>query len=671
MSRTRVLIILLVIFISFGALAAKLFEIQIVNHNKFVYSAKRQQDKPSSVKAERGLIKDRDGMVLSYTRDDYSYYAHLNQIKSEKAKTKVAEKFSEVFGKSKKHYLRLLNSKKKVVCLEKKASKEKAIMLREFIVEGLKEITDFTRIYPYKNLAAHTIGYVDKNNKNGVDGIEKYFDAELQGEDGFLFIERDVIGRTVTINDEKSYPSIPGNDIYLTIKKNYQLILDDELSKGIKEYEANSAIGVMMDPNTGEILAISNVPSFDPNKYNNFTSWQRKNRALTDTYEPGSTIKSIVIAMLLEEKLARSGEWIDTENGVFRRRGALIRDTHKFERLTVRGVLEQSSNVGISKLSDRIPEDTFYKYLRNFGFGNKTEIELLGEASGRLKKPNDYSRVSKSSMSYGYEISVTPIQLAAAYAALINGGNLLRPYIVKKITDRENNTILENSAFKLRSVISNATSEKLKQFMVGVVEEGTGRNARLDDILIGGKTGTTKKLVDGKYSSKNYNSSFIGFFPAENPQLVCLILFDSPKIGKYGSQVAAPVFKNIVSRIVESDVQILKSKKNKETKTKLLDELFTEMNKDQTEQSLLKTSNINSATGDDRIAHNGDHRLPLSMPNLKNKSKRYALNLLYELGLKADIEGSGRVVSQSIKPGTKIKAGALCRIECSSTININ
>ncbi len=671
MNRSRVLIILLVIFISFGALAAKLFEIQIVNHNEFVYSAKRQQDKPSSVKSERGLIKDRDGMVLSFTRDDFSYYAHLQMLKKEKDKNKVARKFSEVFGKSEKHYMKLLNSKKKIVCLEKKASKEKAIKLRNFIVDGLIENADFTRIYPYKDLAAHTIGYVDKNSKKGLDGIEKCFDEELTGEDGFLFIERDVLGRTVTVDENKSYPSIPGNDIYLTIKKNYQRIVEEELKSGIKEFQAKSAIGIIMDPNNGEILAMTNAPSFDPTNYNEYSDWKRRNRVLTDTYEPGSTIKSIIISILLEEKLARANEWVNCENGVYRRRGALIRDTHKFERLTVRGVLEQSSNVGISKLSDRIPEDLFYKYLRDFGFGNKTKIDLAGESAGNLKKPDTYSMISKSSMSYGYGISVTPLQMITAFAALVNGGSLLRPYLVKKITDRDNKVIHENSSFRLRRVINEETSKTIRKFMVGVVEEGTGEQARLDDILVGGKTGTSQKLIDGSYSSKEYNSSFIGFFPAENPQLLCLILFDSPKVGKYGGQVAAPVFKNIVSRIVENDVEILKSKKNKETKSKLLDELFTEISKSQTEEDFLKTSNINSATGDDHIALNGDHRLPLTMPDLKDQSKRYAINLLYELGLKADIKGSGRVVSQSIEPGTKIKAGALCRIECSSTININ
>jgi cell division protein FtsI/penicillin-binding protein 2 len=658
------------IIISFGALTAKLFEIQIVNHNNFAYSAKVQQDRQATIKAERGLIKDRNGMVLSYTRDDYSYYAHLNELTNkETRKNRIAEKFSEVFGKSKKHYMKLLNSNKKIVCLEKKASKEKSLMLRDFIGNGLREDADFTRIYPYQNLASHAIGYVDRLNEKGIDGIENSFDDELTGQDGFLFMESDANQRTVTIDESRSFSSIPGNDIHLTIKKNYQQIVEDELEAGIKEYQAKSAIGIIMNPNTGEILALSNAPSFNPNKYYKYSDWERRNRVLTDTYEPGSTIKSIIVSILLEEKLARTNEWINCENGIYRRRGALIRDTHKFERLTLRGVLEQSSNIGISKLSDRIPEDLFYKYLRDFGFGNKTKIDLSGESEGSLKKPGYYSMISKSSMSYGYEINVTPLQMITAFSALVNGGNLLRPYIVKKITDRKNNIVKENSSFRLRRVISEATSKTIKQFMVGVVEEGTGEQARMDDILIGGKTGTSKKLKDGKYSDKEYNSSFIGFFPAEDPQLICLVLFDSPKIGRGGGQVAAPVFKNIVGRIVENDVDILKSKKNRETKSKLIDQLFTEINK--TQEDFLRTSNINSAAGDDFITPRGDHRLPLKMPNLKDQSKRYAVNLLYELGLKADIKGSGRVISQSIEPGTKIKAGALCRIECSSTININ
>ncbi|MCK5457114.1 MAG: penicillin-binding protein 2, partial [Melioribacteraceae bacterium] len=359
--------------------------------------------------------------------------------------------------------------------------------------------------------------------------------------------------RVITVNQDLSIKPTPGHTIQLTINKNYQKILETEVRDGLKKFKGESAMGIIMDPNTGEILASTNQPDYDPKNYNIYSNSKRRNRVLTDTYEPGSTIKPFIMSMLLEEKLTYEDEITNTENGTWRVRGATIRDTHEYDYLTSTGIIEHSSNIGIAKLSDKIDDDTFYRYLRDYGFGSLTSIDLPGETPGVLRKPKNYSKISKKFISFGYEISVTPIQLAAAYSALVNGGELMQPYVVQKVTDSRKNIVEEFYPIKIRRVVSKKTSERVKKMMKEVVEDGTGTEAYISGLSIGGKTGTTQKLINKQYSNKEYNSSFVGFFPVEDPQIVILIVVSSPEVGRYGGKVAAPIFHEITKRILDGD----------------------------------------------------------------------------------------------------------------------
>jgi len=663
MNKKRVLLILFFVFVGFIAISSHLFNIQVVKHDIYREIALRQQDKQSSILAERGMIKDRTGKTLSYTKMDYSYYAGLKQIKTEAIKKKVAEKFSKVFGKPENFYLKLMNSDKSRVCLEKKAPFEKSMMLRDFVVDGLVAEEDYTRVYPEHRLASHVIGYVNQNAE-GMNGVEKFFDQNLKGTDGLLFVQRDVLGKTVGIVEDYSYDPVPGDVVELTIDGDYQKILEEELAVGLNKFQGVSATGIIMDPNSGAILAMANIPDYDPNKYGDFSDFERKNRAIMDIYEPGSTIKPLIIGMMMEENLVNLNENINTENGSFVYNNVKINDTHPSKKLTVRGVLYESSNIGMVKLSERVDENTFYKYLRDFGFGNSSSIDLPGESSGFLKKPKDFGRITKAFISHGYEISVTPLQLISAFCATINGGILYEPFIVNKISKSSGETVKQFDKVPIRRVLSKATSDTLRHVLVNVVEDGTGSLARLDDIYVGGKTGTAQVYTAKGYSSEKYNSSFIGFFPSKDPKVTVLIIVNSPKIGFYGGKVAAPIFKEVTERIVNSDINIAPYKEKIIRKDQTLENLLASVETSKEDIGLNRMLNI--AENAEKISKRDFENIRKDiMPDLTGFSKREVMAVSSILGLHISESGNGKVISQSIAAGEKINPGDKCEFKYS------
>jgi len=663
----RALFITSLVLVVFVGLIIQLYTIQIGGHNKYKNKADRQQNRTYLVKAERGIFYDRNKEILAYTKDDVSLFADsrmLNRKANRKKRTKIAETLAKVFNEKPQKYINLIKKSKKNVCLERKVSKEKALLLNNLVVDGFYKREDYTRVYPYGHIASHVLGYVDKDSE-GRSGLEKMYNNLLKGKDGELFVENDVIGRTVSIDYDNSVSSTSGDSFVLTLNKVYQKILVNELISGVENYEGKSAIGIIANPNNGEILALANVPDYDPNNYHKASDFLRRNRALTDTYEPGSTMKSIVLAMLLEEDLVKEQQVINTENGKYRIKGAWIRDTHKHLNLTVTEILEESSNIGMVKLSDRIDDRDFYKGLRDFGFGNLTSVDMLGETKGYLKKPNQFSGITKAFISHGYEVSVTPMQMVSAYSALINGGNLFEPRILKRIVDSNGEIKEEFEKTKIRRVISKETSDRIREIMLGVVEHGTGKNAQLENVFVGGKTGTAQKLIDGKYSRK-YNSSFIGFFPADNPQVICFVLVDSPEKGKYGGQVAAPIFKNISKKIMDIDFDI-ERKKNKIEREELLNNFMADIEASNSKADQLSLQNYTdkkSTSSVTKITHT-------TMPNLVNKSLREAITILSDLKIQYKINGNGKVKSQSITKGEKIKDDMVCKIVCTSKTNIS
>ncbi len=646
------------VLLIYGMIVNKLYRVQILEHEKYRLAALKRHNKPIKIKGERGNILDRNGEILAYSRNVVDFMVYTPML-NEKRKKKIAKRFAEVFGKSEGHYLDLMNSKRGNVWLERNISLTKAVALQDFSVEGLKREEKYSRKYPFGYVAAHVLGFVNKENK-AVAGVEKQYDKFLQGKDGYIIVERDALGKIAAIDESRSIRPEKGDDVYLTIDVTFQKILEKALSDGVKYFGGKSATGIIEDPNTGEILAMASIPNFDPNNYNIFGAYNRKNRAITDIYEPGSTMKSIFMSVLLNEKKVSENETINVENGSFVFKGRRISDTHKFKTLTVKRILEVSSNIGMAKLSERIDAPTLYKYLRNFGFGNKTGIDLPGEARGELRKPNGFTATTKASVSRGYAISVTPLQLTNAYSALVNDGKLLRPYVVKKITEN-GNEILANKSEVIREVISAQTSDAIRTWLVGVVEDGTAKAARFDDLLVGGKTGTSQILVNGKYSRDEYYASFVGYFPADAPKYVCYVMVERPQREKYGGSVAAPVFKRIVSDLLKAHPEIVPERRKIEREKSGYEKFYADINNGKSNRKILVSADVNPKA----LSKPKTPKINSSvMPDLRGKSKREAVALLNMLGVKYRFEGHGKIKKQSVRPGAKIKEGMKVELSC-------
>jgi len=657
MINSRVLLITIFIVLSFGALVYRLVNLQVIRSDELSYFAKRQQMNSQVVKAERGFIYDRNDVLLVYNRNDYSFFVDLRMLpKSEKSE--LAGIFSKTLGKSKGHYLNLLKAKGKTICLEKNVPFEKSLDLFEYKNPAFFYVEKPVSVFHYGSLASHLLGYVNSDYE-GVNGVSKSFDDVLRGKDGYRLVEKNAVGEIISISETETRPSYPGNDIYLTIDKRYQSIVEDELKNGLKNTFGESATCIVMNPNTGEILAMANINDYDPNFYWKYDDFNRKNRAITDSYEPGSTFKAFTFAALFEENFCNENEKVNTENGVYKFKNNYIRDSHKYEWLTAREVLEESSNIGTAKLIQRMSDEEYYKYVRSFGFGTYTSVALPGEVTGKLVDLSNWSNRTKTYMSFGYSISVTPLQLTTAFCAIVNGGILYEPQIIKRQVDKNGNLLKETSPVVVRRVISEKTSKKMRNILHTAVEKGTGKQAKIDSITVGGKTGTSKLVIDGKYSNDKYYSSFIGFYPVDKPEVVCYILITKPRGEYYGGLVSAPVFKNIVSRIYSlekrtSDSQFIDTEfkttqiNNKSENVKIVQkEICSTRETNRSKNVFVSGKNLNI------------------MPDLKGMTIKEAVSALNEIGIKWSISGAGIVVEQSITPGQAINKRKTCVLTCS------
>ncbi len=659
----RGLLIFGVFFLFYIVVVGELYKVQVVEHQKYLLIAKRQSTKPIIVKAQRGEILDRNGEVLAYTKDEISFYVD-RKIADPKTRDSICTVFSSIFGKSKSHYLSLLKSKvkRRNILLEEKVPLAKATMLDNYAFRCLIKREDNSRVYPFGSAAAHILGFVNKEGK-AVTGIEKEFDKYLRGKDGRLIRQLDSKRRVVALREDLSRKAVKGDNVVLTIDINAQKILEKALSDGVSGFKGKSGVGIIEDPNTGEIIAMANIPNYDPNHYNYFDNYRLKNRAITDRYEPGSTMKSVTMAMLLDNGLVKGSAKVNTENGRYRFKTVTIRDDHKYPWLTVKEVLEHSSNIGMIKLSERISPEKFYVYLRNFGFGNVTGIELPGETCGMLKKPNSFSAVSKPFMSIGYEIAVTPLQVANAYSAIVNGGKLYRPFIVKEVKDNSK-IILRKHPEMIRKVISENTSKILRSWMTGVVKEGTAQAAQIKSVTVGGKTGTSQKLIGKKYSHSQFYTSFVGFFPAQNPKLVCYIMVDSPQKSKYGGTVAAPIFKNVVEGLLALDPTL--GTENSGGESKGYEELLVKVKKGKKNSDVKSFADLPEKNSEALNPNDKGFFKRSTMPNLIGMNKRDASAVLNAMGVDYTVKGHGKVVAQNVKAGSVVRKNLTVKSVCKS-----
>ncbi|MGO9480828.1 MAG: penicillin-binding transpeptidase domain-containing protein [Candidatus Kryptoniota bacterium] len=543
----RINFIRVIFVLLFVAIVVKLGVVQGVNGFYYKRVAQRQYESQVVLRANRGMIYDRNGNLIVSNIYGYSYAADPELLNASD-RIRIAKKFASVFNLPASLFMDKMNAKSRFVWLARNIDSDQSSALQGFDVCGLIRLKEQQRLYPYGASAGQVLGFTNVDGK-GASGAELEFDSLLAGKDGYEIMQLDGIGRKMSSVDYPHVDPVPGCNLQLTLDMNLEQIVEDELSAGVEAVKGTAGTAVFMNPNTGEILAIANYPSFNPSEYDKYTPDDSRDRAITDVFEPGSTFKIVTAAAALQEGIEKPNDIIFAENGRYIVFGRLIEDFEHVGWITFRQAVELSSNVAFSKVGMKIPPDKFYRYARDFGFGAATGLELPGEVSGELEKPYEWSRVSLPFMSFGYEVMVTALQMADAYAAVANGGTLMRPYIVNEITDPKGNVLFQNSPAAIRRVVSANISQTLTGLFVDVVEHGTGTSAKLSDVLLAGKTGTAQKLVDGMYSKKFYRASFAGFFPVPNPQIVGFIMVDSPLDGYTGGMVSAPIFKKIASRI--------------------------------------------------------------------------------------------------------------------------
>ena len=523
----------------FLCLEIRLIYIQIFEHKKLNSMANRQHLETTELLANRGTIYDKRGNKLAFSINLLNVYAIPKIIKNS---NEVIEKLSSTLNIDKGElYAKFKNAK---LFLVKEGINEKELKaIRKAKFNGIDIAEESKRFYPLNTLACHILGFVGKDNK-GLEGLELNCDNILRGEKGFAIIERDGLKREVFLDVQKGNAAQSGHDIHLTIDNVIQHIAERELQKCASTYNAKAGMILVMNPKTGEILALANYPNYNPNEFGSFSSEHFRNRMVVDVFEPGSTFKIVTAGAALEENLITEDSKINCENGTFKIYDREIHDHEKYGWLTFREVMTYSSNIGFVKVGMMLGSKKIFEYARNFNFGNLTFIDLPGESKGVLRKSKEWTKASIAAIPFGQEVSITQIQLACAYASIANNGVMMEPHVIKKITDSQGKTISEPLPKKVRTVVSEKTAKRLQKLLEEVVKNGTGKAGAINKISVAGKTGTAQKIdiTTRKYSEYRYVSSFIGFFPVEDPQVLISVIIDEPKGGYWGGYIAAPVF---------------------------------------------------------------------------------------------------------------------------------
>ncbi len=533
---------------AFGALVGfRLFQFQILQHDRLSAKSEQQYLRTLHLEPKRGAIYDRNMKELAVSVPVRSLYANPKQINDSRA---AATSISSILGTPAGKVYAAINSPRNFVWVQRKIAPWQAEKIASLNIKGLGLVKENKRYYPKRSLAAQILGFTGTDNK-GLEGLEYLYDDYIGGEPSLALMEKDARGRNIYSSVRLLKEGSKGLDILLNIDETIQYIAEKELTLQVSESRARGGVAIVMDPHSGEVLALAQQPSFNPNSFLDYRPAMWKRNAVADAYEPGSTFKMVTLAAVLEEGLARPDEMIYGENGSIVVAGKTYHDVHKFRWLTVREVISKSSNICTIKLAERLGPKLLHNYVKKFGFGSKTGIELPGEASGLVRDVGDWSGVSTSSISIGYEVSVTPIQLITAYAAIANGGVLVQPRLVKaELKDRREYKALISR--QPRRVVSEKTAGTITSILKEVVESGTGKEASIDGYAVAGKTGTARKYDPrlGAYSSNKYIASFVGYLPADKPRVAILVVIDEPKSSIYGGSVAAPAFSRIGSQVV-------------------------------------------------------------------------------------------------------------------------
>jgi len=629
--RGRFILVVSLSILVWAALVVKMFYIQVVDPENLGASLRSQFEDKVSIPPLRGNFYDRNGKKLTDNIEHFTFAAHPADVKDNDA---VARLFSKSFNKSKRHYLKKLESSKSFVYLEKDVNPLIGRELSEGpLPYGVQVQSSVRRYYPYGDAAAPLIGFVGTEN-HGLSGLEEHYDHQLAGIEGWRELGSDGRGNTRIRGGFREQKPVNGDDCHLTIDVDIQVIVEEELRSAVERHNADRAEAILVDPSTGEILALANIPTFNPNSRSQISETSLVSHPIMSAYEPGSTFKVVGATALLEENQVHPLDVFDCEGGKYSIHGIDVKDWKSFDRLTFAEVLQNSSNIGIIKAIQPLDESTMFNTARKYGFSQKSGIQFPYENSGSLKNNKHWSDLSKSEISIGYEVSVTTLQLAMAYSAIANGGILLKPQLIERLETPSGHVKTVDKMDALRRVASEKTMYTLSDILEKAVSQGTGTQAFLPNLRIAGKTGTAKKLRDGRYVSE-YVASFASFFPADDPQYTLIVCVDNPRRGGYtGGMVSAPVAREIYRRLYnlrKTDTEpILQAASSHQDEKQGI-----------TPPISMQGQLLSAAMPVLKVAAE-----EITMPDLKGMSLKMSLSGLYALGLRPISHGSGRVIRQ-------------------------
>ncbi len=639
--------ILIFAFSITAILLGKLYTIQVAQGENYRTLGSRQVQNTEPIPAIRGNIYDRNQKPLTMNKAQYSFGAHPDKVEDAYA---LAVQLAQTFDKSRAYYTERLRMDQPFVWLERNVEKALADEFLPHDDAGLVTEIHRTRYYPYSEVASQILGLTDVDG-HGINGLEARYDSLLSGKPGWTIMRMDGHGASMPSPAFPTIKPVNGYDVETTLDFEYQTILEEALRDGMRTSGAEKGMALVMNPRTGAILAMTSLPSYNPNFPARAKMEHMKNRLVTDIFEPGSTTKIVAATAAISENLVESNEIFYCENGKIQINGETIHDHKKFGWLTFEDVIVNSSNIGTIKIANRIGRDTFYQYLRRFGFGTPTGVNFPGEVNGIVHQLREWSDISLASASIGHEISVTGLQMANAFAAIANDGYLMQPYLVKQIMDETGRVIQQNKPRVIRQVTSSDVAERMKLILEKVVQHGTGTEAQIEGMRVAGKTGTAQKVINGTYSQKEYLSSFVGFLPVEDPQLLCAVYLDSPEFGQHwGGYAAAPVARKIFAQIISSTDAYFYADAEANSVSARQVALLKGI------QSGLHLSSNMTYSGADlgQNQHTAGTQNPHRMPDVTGMSLRKALMHLYALDLEVEIDGYGQVITQSPSAGTHI-----------------
>jgi cell division protein FtsI (penicillin-binding protein 3) len=658
-TNTRIAVVILGITFWSFLIVVRLVQLQLFEHRSFADSALQKHQVTQSILAPRGIIYDRHMDELATSVSVSTVVAEPRRIKNIQA---AAQSLAEVLGLDAQELAtRMMSpSRRGFLVVKRRIDPKDEKQIKSLDIEGVYFVEESKREYPNQELACQALGFVNMNG-DGTYGLEQQYDRDLKGKEGVYSFDVDARRRSYHVKVDK--PPVQGRSLVLSIDKSIQYIADRELAAGVEKAQAKAGTAIVMESDTGRILALSNYPQFNSNDYSHYDPDVWRNRAISDAFEPGSTFKVVVAAAALEAGLTRPTETIDCQMGSITIGRHVFHDHKAYGLLSFSQILELSSNVGAAKLGLRLGQQRLYEALRNFGFGSRSGIDLPGEIVGLVRDWHDWSGLSIGAISFGQEVGVTSIQILTAINAIANGGYRVRPTLVDRVIDANGDLVRVCAPERVR-LISPQTAEAVSNAFEGVVLRGTGKRAALEGYRAAGKTGTAQKIVDGRYSPSKYVSSFIGFAPLPHPRITILVQIDEPKGSHYGGDVSAPFFQKIAQEAllqlrVPSDPSLplpqfkpqIADASSKDYLPDAVQPLKVSKNQKKEMPESPETISIEIGTG-----------TAVTLPDFRGLGKRMVLERCMALRIRLQASGAGLAVFQSPMPGTKIRLGATCSV---------